>query len=206
MFKSFHPACFFAYALIVAGAVMLAFPVVAQDSSESITDLMPAKSISITQDQGETDLNAVTHPPLRLTPDKSELVRLDADVTSVIIGNPAHLSVLADSSRRLVVVPKVPGASFFSAIDGAGNVVMQRHVIVGAATEKYLRVRKTCARTEDKSCQNTQVYYCPDMCHEIAPTPENAKSAQIDGDDNSDIIPDAAYGSAADDGGQDAAP
>ncbi|MBK7361953.1 MAG: hypothetical protein IPJ01_06550 [Micavibrio sp.] len=42
---------------------------------------------------------------------------------------------------------------------------MQRHVIVASPKEKYVRIRKSCASS--KGCQPTQVYYCPDMCHEI---------------------------------------
>jgi hypothetical protein len=116
----------------------------------------------------ETDLNASTHPPVRLTPDKSELVRLDSDAVSIIVGNPAHLSVLADSSKTLVLVPKAPGATYFTVLDAQGEVIMQRHAIVASPKKQYVRVRKSCAKSGDDNCQATQVFYCPDMCHEIA--------------------------------------
>ena len=57
-------------------------------------------------------------------------------------------------------------------MDATGNVVMQRHVIVASPKEKYVRVRRSCATAENKNCQTTQVFYCPDMCHEIVMTPD----------------------------------
>ncbi len=116
----------------------------------------------------ETELNASTHPPIRLTPDKSELVKLDQDAVSIIVGNPAHLSILADTAKTLVLVPKAPGATYFTILDIDGNVIMQRHAIVASPKKQYVRVRKSCAKSGDDNCQATQVFYCPDMCHEIA--------------------------------------
>lgn len=116
-----------------------------------------------------------THPDLRLTPDKSTLVRLPHDIKTVFVGNPAHLSVLAESPDLLVLVGKAPGATYFTALDGDGNVVMQRHVIVASPKEGYVRIRRSCINAgggEDSGggggeCQSTSVYYCPDMCHEV---------------------------------------
>lgn len=110
---------------------------------------------------------AHTHPALKLTPDKSELVRLDKPAGSIIIGNPNHLSILADTSKTLVLVPRAPGATHFTVLDMDGAVLMQRHVIVASPKEKYLRVRRSCAGSDDDNCQQTSVFYCPDMCHEI---------------------------------------
>ncbi|MGB0719211.1 MAG: pilus assembly protein N-terminal domain-containing protein [Bdellovibrionales bacterium] len=106
-----------------------------------------------------------THPTLKLSPDKSEILRLDDNAGSVIIGNAAHLSVLAENARTLILVGKAPGATYLTVLDSDKNVIMQRHVIVGAPKENYVRIRKSCAGRED--CQKTQVYYCPDTCHEV---------------------------------------
>lgn len=108
-----------------------------------------------------------THPAIKLTPDKSELVRLERPAASIIIGNPNHLSILADSSQTLVLVARAPGATHFTVLDKDGEVIMQRHVIVASPKEKYLRVRRSCAGSEGDNCQPTSVFYCPDMCHEI---------------------------------------
>lgn len=110
---------------------------------------------------------AVTHPILRLTQDKSELVHLDKDAASVIVGNPNHISVLLDTPDTLVIVPRATGASHFTVIGKDGGIIMQRHVIVGGPKERYVRVRRSC-RANDRGCQPTSVYFCPDMCHEIS--------------------------------------
>lgn len=126
-----------------------------------------AQNVAIIQGDTTMQLAASAQAPLRLTPDKSELIRLPRSAASVVVGNPAHISVLAESANTLVIVPRAAGASHFTALDDKGEIILQRHVIVAAPQKDYLRVRRTCTRGDD-SCQATSVYYCPDMCHEIA--------------------------------------
>lgn len=135
-----------------------------------------AQDVSIIKTEIPLKAEASTHPPLRLTPDKSELVRLPRGAASVIVGNPAHISVLAENANTLVIVPLAPGASHFTALDNKGNVIIQQHVIVASPQRDYVRVRRTCSRGDD-SCQATSVYYCPDMCHEIAMTSSDSQPA-----------------------------
>jgi len=101
---------------------------------------------------------------LHLSPDRSEIIRLSRGAASVLVGNPAHLSVLAESATMLVVIPKAVGASHFTVLDDRGDVIMQRHVIVGSPQTNYLRVRRTCSNG-DESCQATSMYFCPGLCH-----------------------------------------
>jgi len=108
-----------------------------------------------------------THPILRLTPDRSEIINLDAPISSFIVGNDEHLGIFIDSARRLILVPRIPGATFFTALGQDGRVVMQRHVIIAAPKENYVRIRRSCA-LGGGDCQPTQVYYCPDMCHSVS--------------------------------------
>lgn len=137
----------------------------AQNESTGAIDILPATTA---QEQGIAyDSENHTHPALKMTPDKSELVHLDTPAASIVIGNPNHLSILADSAQTLVLVPRAPGATHFAVLDKNGDVVMQRHVIVAAPKEKYLRIRRSCAGSDNDSCQGTSVFYCPDMCHEI---------------------------------------
>lgn len=138
-------------------------------------DILPAKSVSDKALAGENIED--THPPVRLTPDKSELIRLEKNAGSVIIGSPEHLSVLADTANTLVLVPRLPGATYITVLDRHGQVLMQRHVIVAAPKDKYVRVRRSCAGSADKTCQETRVYYCPDMCHEINTVSKDTKGA-----------------------------
>ncbi len=140
-------------------------------------DILPAKSTEVAGIPIEED--AITDPDIKLTPDKSELLRLDTEVSTVIVGNPAHLSILPENGKTLVLVPKAPGATFFIALDKDKNIIMQRHVIVDSPKEKYVRIRKSCVGSKQTNCQETQVYYCPDMCHEIIINPEQEKSASL---------------------------
>lgn len=118
----------------------------------------------------------VSHADLIITPDRSEILRLDREAGSVIIGNPQHLNVLAENSKMLVLVPRMEGATHITILDKNGDVIMQRHVIVGATQERYVRVRKSCAASNDSACESTQVYYCPGSCHKIG-MPEKSGDA-----------------------------
>ncbi len=127
-------------------------------------------------DDAVFDNDEITDPPLRLTQDKSAIVSLNGSAGSIIVGNPAHLNILADSANRLIVVPRAPGASFFTVLDKDGKLLMQRHVIVGSPKEKYIRIRRVCP-AGNPGCQNTSTYYCPDMCHSIMNTSDAGESS-----------------------------
>ena len=161
-------------------ATVLALPAYAQNAAPvSPVDVMPAKSVKT--DTPAYDENLDTHPPLKISPDKSELVRLDKDAGSIIIGSPSHLSVLADSAKTLVLVPQIPGATYVTILDKQGNVLMQRHVIVASPKKKYVRIRKSCGERAE-GCETTQVYYCPDMCHKVNVAQE-AVATEADAED-----------------------
>lgn len=159
-------ACFLAF--IASYCVVI--PVVSYAEGKPLVDILSAATAQPSNDGTPTSED--TAPPLRVTPDKSEIIKLEADAASVIVGNPDHISVLAESPRLLVVVPKATGASYFTVLDAKGAVIMQRHVIVGSPKDNYVRVKKTCqtSSVDNKTqgdCKLTSVYYCPDMCHNI---------------------------------------
>lgn len=107
-----------------------------------------------------------THPTLNLTPDKSIIVRLDRPAASVLVGNDAHVNVMIDTPTTLVVIPRMPGAGYFTVLDEERRIIMKRHVIVGPAGQ-YVRVRRSCA-SNSSTCQHTSTFYCPDgMCHPV---------------------------------------
>lgn len=145
----------------------------AAGSNISQIDIIPAKSVQNAPELLENN-NNVTHSILNLTPDKSELVRLEKDAASVVIGNPAHVSVLAENSKLLVFIPREPGATYVSVLGQDGNIIMQRHVVVGRAKDNYVRIRRSCAGSDNESCQQTQTFYCPDMCHSISGASEES--------------------------------
>lgn len=107
-------------------------------------------------------------PPLRISPDKPEIIQLDRDAINVLVGSDETLRAVPDTNRTIVLIPKKPGATYFRATDAEGKTIMQRHVIVGAPDKisQYLRIRRACAG-DDTQCKEFSVYYCPDMCHEV---------------------------------------
>ena len=143
---------------LICVGLLSALPLQAQDRTASMD--MPAVASNI---QGSND---ATHPIMRLTQDKSEMVKLGQEAASVIVGNPNHISVMLDTPDTLVIVPRAPGASHFSVMGEDGSIIMQRHVIVGAAKEQYVRIRRSCS-PNSSGCQPTSTYFCPDMCHEV---------------------------------------
>lgn len=157
-FKTALLAC-----VLSTGIAMASNTAVAQNGASPV-DVLPAKSLN--NDTNVYDEGNDTHPPLKISPDKSELIRLERPAGSVIIGSPTHLSILADSATTLVLVPQLPGATYVTILDKKGDILMQRHVIVASPKKKYVRIRKTCT-ADDDACQPTEVYYCPDTCHNV---------------------------------------
>ena len=155
----------FLLAVLAAALVTGAGAAFAQSAAPKSGDLIPPSS---TVEARLSPLDAESQPPLKLTPDKSELVRLNTEAASVIVGNPEHITVLLDTPKLAVVVPRKAGATYFTVLDKDQNVIMQRHVIVSSPQKNYVRIRRSCAAApQDTPCQPTSVYFCPDMCHEI---------------------------------------
>ena len=127
----------------------------------------PASTEAATAPEYQVDPTKETHPMIRLSPDKPQIVHLDAPARSVLVGNPAHLNVVMDNTTTLVLVPRDPGATHFTVIGRDGKIVMQRYVIVAGPADKYIRIRRSCANAgANANCAKTSVYYCPDMCYE----------------------------------------
>lgn len=127
------------------------------------------KGVAVEQQKAPAALfEEPTHPPIKLSPDKSKLIRFDQTIDRVIVGNPIHLAVLPNDKNTIVLVGRAAGATYFTAMNTKGEIVMQRHVFVAAPQDNYVRIRRTCAASEQKECQDTQIYYCPDTCHDVA--------------------------------------
>ncbi len=106
------------------------------------------------------------YPLLRLTPDKPETVQLDRAAVNVLIGNDTHLQIIPDTSRNLILMPRKPGTTYFKALDAAGEVIMQRHVVIAPPKHNYVRIRRACS-ADQRDCKAYSMYYCPDICHEM---------------------------------------
>ena len=163
-FKMMHR--FLMISLIAAALLVSIFN--ASASAQNNQDLMPPQAGSVENESVTLAPSDPTHPPINLTPDKSEMLRLEEDAASIIIGNEAHIQLLMDSPKRLVVVPRAPGATFFTVLNKKGEVIMQRHAIVASPKEKYIRIRRSCRTAgTGAGCEETSIYYCPGMCHDV---------------------------------------
>lgn len=107
---------------------------------------------------------------IRLTPDNTKVVRLDQDAVSVVVANPVHASVVLDSPRLLIVMPREPGTTSFTVLNEKGDTILERTVIVtSTAKKKYVRVRRSCDAS-DSTCVKDSYFFCPDGCYEVIPT------------------------------------
>lgn len=149
---------------------LLAGTVAYADGSDTLQRLIGGGSAAAATDSGAL-AGEMDDGTIRITPDTTKIVRLDQDAASVIVANPAHASVVLDSPRLLVVMPRMPGTTSFTVLNGRGEVVMEKNVIVaGTAKPKYVRVRRAC-RAGDETCVPSAYYYCPDGCYEVTPVP-----------------------------------
>ena len=129
----------------------------------SETEIIDVPELELTPAEG---VDATEMTPLRISPDKPEIVQLDRSAVNILVGNDENLRAVPDTNRTIILIPKKPGATYFKAIDADGKVIMQRHVIVGAAKNEYVRIRRACINGED-GCKQYSMYYCPDSCHEV---------------------------------------
>lgn len=127
----------------------------------------------------EGQLPEAKYPLLRLTPDKIEIVRLEEDATNVIVGNSKHLLSVLETPRMILLIPRQPGATHFQALNAKGTPIMERSVIVASPKQDYVRVRRACATKDQGQCKEFSVFFCPDMCHEIAVTQDAKEGAGI---------------------------
>lgn len=104
---------------------------------------------------------------IHIAPDKPEILRLSEDAASVVVGSPKYASVTMDNPRTLLIMPRAEGATALTVLNGEGQIVMEKRIIVGAPKEKYVRIRRACNPTAP-GCRSSQIYYCPDGCSDIS--------------------------------------
>jgi len=105
---------------------------------------------------------------LRLTPDRVKILKLKKDAVSVVVTNPAHAVALLDSPRTVILMPRTPGTTSLVILDRNGDTLLERNIIVSAAQNKYVRIRRVCPDNA-RGCAAEAYYYCPDGCFEINP-------------------------------------
>ena len=105
---------------------------------------------------------------IRLTPDRVKVLKLKKNAVSVVVTNPAHAVALLDSPRTVILMPRSPGTTSLVILDRNGEALLERNIIVSAAQNKYVRIRRICADNA-RDCAREAYYYCPDGCFEINP-------------------------------------
>lgn len=122
---------------------------------------------------------------LNVAPDKPEILRLDQEAASVIVGSPKYASVTLDSPTTLLIMPRAQGSTSLTVLNKSGEIIMERRLIVGGPQDNYVRIRRACTASM-AGCVPSQLYYCPDGCSEVSlgddasrPIGETASAAPI---------------------------
>jgi len=163
----------------LAGALAILLLMAGPARADGIAEMerLIGKADSPAQQQTQTApaLTSLDPDAIRLTPDRTKIVRLKQDAASVIVTNPQHAVVMLDSPRLLIFMPREPGTTSFTVLDRDGKVLMERNIIVSGAQAKYVRIRRVCADTNN--CVASAYYYCPDGCYEVTPVDGTAQMA-----------------------------
>ena len=117
---------------------------------------------------------------IRLSPDRTKVLRLREKAASVVVANPAHASVILDNPQLLILMPRQPGTTAFTVLNAEGKVLLERNIIVSAVEPQYVRVRRVCGNA--RGCTPSNYYYCPDGCFEVTPVVhENEEIPEVQG-------------------------
>ncbi len=105
---------------------------------------------------------------LDVSPDGPKIVSLPEDASSVIVGNPAHATVVLDNPRLMIITAGIPGMTRLTVLGRQGNVIMSENIIVNGATDGMVRVRNACINGAE-GCQPTRMFYCEEgqQCHNV---------------------------------------
>lgn len=104
---------------------------------------------------------------LNVAPDKPEILRLDEEASSVIVGSPKYASVTLDSPTTLLIMPRAQGSTSLTVLNKRGEIIMERRLIVGGPQDDYVRIRRACTPSM-QGCVPSQLYYCPDGCSDVS--------------------------------------
>lgn len=145
------------------GVLLLAAALPARaDGIEEMTRLIKGGDSAAASKAALGDTGAI-----RLSPDRTKVLRLRENAASVVVANPAHASVILDSPKLLILMPREPGTTSFTVMNAEGKVLLERNIIVTGTQPQYVRVRRVCGNARD--CAPSNYYYCPDGCFEVTP-------------------------------------
>ncbi|MCO5130419.1 MAG: pilus assembly protein N-terminal domain-containing protein [Xanthobacteraceae bacterium] len=84
--------------------------------------------------------------------DQAKLVKLPARVATLVVGNPLIADVTLQSGGLVVVTGKGYGATNVIALDRAGEVLIDRTIVVSGPTDKVVTIYRGAER-ESYSCE-----------------------------------------------------
>lgn len=157
IFNMLRGVCLIAFGFVMF-VVSAAQPAHAGEKMIAITDDV-SSGMGVIETSADDDV-------IEMVTDRPMVLKLDKDVSNILIGNDLYLNILPDSRRTLILMPVQPGATFFRAIDSDGNTIIEKRVIVAAKKRNYIRVKQACGE-DDELCSFQSIYYCPDMCHTV---------------------------------------
>jgi hypothetical protein len=156
--------------LIFSLAIIGMAPGVSAQSDQPIADIITKDDLIKLERQDDDPINhslSRRADTIYLTPKESKIIDLDQSVGSVVVANPAHASVFLDTPQKIVILPREPGATEFTLLNQGGDEIFTRTIVVTERDTPLVRVRRICSGDD---CDGDIVYYCPDICHAVAPS------------------------------------
>jgi len=115
---------------------------------------------------------------IRISPNQPKIIHLKENAVSVIISNPTHATVILDTPRILIIIPREPGATAFTVLNAKGNIIIEKNILVSARANEHVRIRRICSG-DDNSCVSQEVFYCPNGCYAVSTQSSGATSTSI---------------------------
>lgn len=107
---------------------------------------------------------------LILAPEHAEVVRLPADASAVVVGNPAIADAMVHDGRTLIITARVQGRTNVIAVDRIGRVIYEREIAVSSPIAGQVAL----FRGPDRFTLN-----CGTVCEEIPRVGDQAERADV---------------------------
>lgn len=119
-----------------------------------------------------------------------EFITLSEDAASVIVGNPAYVSVAIENPRHIMLMPKAQGMTNVVVLGHKGNVIFNEAVIVGGPRDNYIRIQNACING-GRDCQPMKTFYCEpgQRCQDLGGEAAQAISGRRGGGASAGAVP-----------------
>ncbi|MFD2237899.1 pilus assembly protein N-terminal domain-containing protein [Aureimonas populi] len=95
---------------------------------------------------------------LRVALDRAQVVRIEREAETIIVGNPSIVDVAIHDARTLILTGRSYGVTNLVVLDGQGDAVIDRTVTVGSVESASVRVYRQALRSTyscNPSCEPT---------------------------------------------------